>query len=422
MKLPNQTAANLLNKDKNKSLNAAQNIINNKDIEAWQCLIEHSEFIFDFIKDKAGKNLLNAINKDNLDNLFELLKTHSPDWDFYIAKAFANNSNESLNNRFLELLKTGTDAEKSYAAKYFELIKYQPAGELLFTSLKTDYAPLKTNIAKALGAIEDQNSFEHYLEKLNSNDDWDKVEAAEFLSAYGNKEAIFDMLEAMSNSSMADCIAAEIATLDEIYKYFTINDNNLKSLAFEAFDHLISGLADVWSLGVIFDFKVYECIDTLINLANQEDNEFSGRIAQLLLKTKAKMTLFLDNDQYTYGEDKNTITELQEINGLLLSQYTDFWNKQVNLLENELNQDCTKRKLATLSLIKELKLTDYSDKLISLTETDNQSDIVYCEAITAIKALGMTCNIISNKDSILSKIKDETIRAIIENTLLTAKK
>ena len=66
MKLNNKNASDLLQKDKTKSNNAAKNIINNKDIDAWKCLIDNSEYIFDFIKDAACEKLLNACTKDNV--------------------------------------------------------------------------------------------------------------------------------------------------------------------------------------------------------------------------------------------------------------------------------------------------------------------------------------------------------------------
>jgi len=220
MKLPNKTAGQLLGKDRNLSQKAAENIINNCDIEAWKCLIDNSEYIFDYIKDRAGKNLEKAANKDNAFNLFEFLKYHSPDWDDCIARIFSNFNDESITERFLNILKNGTDDEKAYAAKYFCFVIFPDSAQALFEGAKSDYEPLKTNSAKALGIIEDIPSLNYFLEKLKSDDDWEKLDACQFLSNYGDKNHFLSILKAMKNSGMAEYIAGEAASLDELCPHF----------------------------------------------------------------------------------------------------------------------------------------------------------------------------------------------------------
>ena len=72
MNLSNAVTSELLGKNKEKARAAAENIINNADIEAWQCLMENTDVLFSYIKEKAGERLIKAINKDNAENVFNL--------------------------------------------------------------------------------------------------------------------------------------------------------------------------------------------------------------------------------------------------------------------------------------------------------------------------------------------------------------
>ena len=112
MNLSNQRSSDLIGKDKNKAKEAAEYILNTPDIDAWQCLIENSDFIFGYIKEKGGVNLINAANKDNLENIFALLKYHSSDWDGYIAEILSKHSSQELNKRLLNLLNVGQSKKK----------------------------------------------------------------------------------------------------------------------------------------------------------------------------------------------------------------------------------------------------------------------------------------------------------------------
>ena len=60
MNIKNTLISDLLKKDKTLSQQAAEAIINNKDIDAWKYLIENSDYIMDFIKNNASKKLLQS--------------------------------------------------------------------------------------------------------------------------------------------------------------------------------------------------------------------------------------------------------------------------------------------------------------------------------------------------------------------------
>ena len=260
MKLPNKWASNLLNKDKQLSIKAAQHIINNSDTEAWQCLIENSDYIFDFVKEKAGKNLQSAINHHNYNNIYPFLKKHSPDWDEHLILGLIQLDLDCITESMLNLLATGDENEKAYAARYFTFVKEESAKKHLFSASLCEYQPLKINAARALAILEDEESYNYYLERLENGDDWEKIDAAQFLSTYGDKKAFFPILKAMNKSGMSEYLAGEAAMLDDIKNYFNHVNEELKTLSLECFDNILSGLAEVWSLSALLDFKVYETI------------------------------------------------------------------------------------------------------------------------------------------------------------------
>ena len=416
MNLPNSTTSELLGKNNEKARKAAEKIINNADIEAWQCLMENTDVFFSYIKEKAGHMLIQAINKDNLENVFKLFNKHEGDWDDYIAEGLSKFSSPSLNYKLIEILKTGTVEEQTYAARYFCHVNEPEAAEALFESSKKYYLPLRNNSAEALGNIEHKESYEFYLNILKSDDEWEKIEAAQFLANYGNRDATTAILEAMSNSGMAELIAGEIAMLTDIHTLFKEKDEKTRLLALEALDNIISGVPEIWPMGVILDFKIFECIESLINLANKDsEDSLAGKYAQLLIKTRQKFSMFIENSQYTYDEEKDILAELDEIYHLLIYEEENFWDKQINNLYKELDTDDTKRKLSALSVINELELEESAPYLIRIALKPDENELVVCEAISALAKIGKTSQI--DKHSLLSRIKDPNLQAFVNDKL-----
>lgn len=425
MNLPNQTTSELLGKNNEKAQKAAEKIINEADTEAWQCLMENTDFLFSYVKDKAGQRLINAINQDNLENVFKFFKKHEGDWDDYIAEALSKFSSPELNAKMLEILKNGSVEEQTYASRYFCYIKEPEAGEALFEVSKKYYLPLRNNSAEALGKLEHKESYEYYLNGLKSDDEWEKIEAAQFLSNYGNKEAVLPILEAMSNSGMAELIAGEIAMLTDINNLFLERDRNTRILALEALDNIISGIPEIWPMGVVLDFKIFECIESLINLAKKEsensediEDDLSGKYAQILIKTRQKVSMFLENPQYTYDEEKDIMAELDEIYHLLIYENENFWDQQINNLYKELVTSDTKRKLAALSVINELELEDSAPYLIRMLLKQDENEAVLCEAISALAKIGKAGEI--DKNVMMERITDPNLQAFIQDKLAKA--
>jgi HEAT repeat protein len=417
MGLSNPRANNLISKDKEKSQKAAYHIINDPDIEAWKCLTENADYLFSFVLQKAAQKLSSEINKENVGKVFELLKYHAPVFDDYIAEGLVRVADEELNNEMIYLLQEGSLLEKAYAAKYVGKLRLEMASDLLFEASKQKDSYLKTVTAEALGELKDKKSYDFYLNLLNSSDDWERLESSQFLSLYGNKEASLSILKAMSSSGMAEHIAGEVANLIAVNELFYSAEEQEKALALEAFDNILSGITEVWSLAALFDFKVYECLESLVQLAYEDQkSSFCGKYAQLLLKARQKMSMFVENSQYTFDEEKDVKNELNEINSFLSSQNDDFWKNQAESVINELQSDDSKRLLAAIAVIAELNIGEALQPLIKIIYDFNNQDLIRCEAVLAVVKLGFIDKITEVKDVILS-LEDVNIRAIVDNAL-----
>jgi hypothetical protein len=280
-----------------------------------------------------------------------------------------------------------------------------------------DYAQqLKNNCAEALGKLNHRVSYEYNINKLTSHDDWDRIEAAQFLANYGNKDAVIPILESMEHSGMAELIAGEIATLVDVYELFEEGNEKTRELALEAMDNILSGLPEVWPLGVVLDFKIFECLDRLIYLSKENKrNEIAGKYAQILLKAKQKFTMFINNSEYTYDEEKDILAELEEINQLLMFENEKFWGTQFQNLLKELDTNDRKRKLSAISVLHEIESDESAPYLIKTALKQDEDEVVICEAITALAKIGHTEKL--DKELLLSRIKDPNLIAIVQNSL-----
>lgn len=416
MNCKNKLVGDLLKKDKKISQDAANKIIDNADLDAWVYLVENADYILDFIKRNATQKLFMACNSQNISNLFEFLDYHSPDLDEFVASAFAEFCDDDILAAMFEFLKNGTNQQKAYAAKFFSIIIKPETAEFLFEASKSDYSPLVDNCALALGAMGDKKSYDYYLNLLSDEDEWKVLSAAQFLSLYGNKEATLPMLKAMSNSTMSEHIAGEIASFEKLSLLFRDKNSEIQALSLECFDNILSGLVQIWPLSALFSFEVKACIETLFDLL-QEVGPFQNKYSQLLLKAKNRIELYNNNDEYKYDEDKNTLQELAEICAILNSYPESFWEAQIDNLFEELDSECQKCKIAALNLISDMKIDYAAQELVKKLNTNDEK--MLCEIIITISNIGGV-SMISNREEILSKIQNTTLKAIIENIFLVA--
>jgi len=387
---------------------AAAHIINNSDVEAFSALVEKSGFLFDFIKENVKKRLSAVINETNFKNLFAFLNIYSCDYEDLIVSTLVKFADEDLTDKMLELLEDGSESEKAYSAKYFVSINDTLAIDFLRKYSYSDFDPLALNCAEALSAMKDETSYNSALEKLKFDDEFEKLSAVRFLITYKDTRALPIVFEAMKKSSMPENIASEIPYLKS---FIELLDTEYKKDTILAINHILSGLGEIVMLGQLFDFQLFEVLDKLIRSQSQTQlAQKDSKTALVLLNAKSKFEQLTENDEYIFDEDKMIKAEVYEIKNLLNAQGEIFWNEQKQLFQAELNSD-SDFIFSALELTQELNLSETFDRLKELLSKNNQTLIL--KTIEVLKSLNKLSEI--DKKSILEKISDENIKAIINS-------
>lgn len=302
----------------------AFSLINDCDVELFAELVEKEDFLFDFVKNNVAKRIKSVCNKENYLNLVHFLKYYSPSYEDVIISTLVEYADEDLTDTILEKFENGTDDEKTYAAKYFAYIKDSLAKEFLINNAYSDNEYLAQNCALTLAAWGDEDSYNQALEKLKNIDDFEKIKAVKFLCAYGNKNAVPFIIEAMKNSAMSENIAGEIPYLTNLFelteKYY---DDALLVI-----NNIINGLGEILPLSTVFDFQLYDVFEMLMS-------KVDSKCAVVLLNALEKFETLTENDEYLFDEDKDTKNEILDVKNNLKSV-----NKSdlVKLAENELNE------------------------------------------------------------------------------------
>ena len=395
-------------KDENKAVEAALYMIESADVELYKMLVEKSDFLFDFIRNNICKRIEKVITKDNFLNVIKFFDIYSPYYDDLFAGILAKHANQDLTDEIFELLDKGTTSQKTYAAKYFSFIPDTVSLELLCKYAFADDEALSFNSAEALGQMRDDISFDTALNLLASADDFDKLKAVKFFNAYGQNFPFADIFKAMNDSKMPENIAGQIPYMESL---LTLMHSKYHFEALQTIDNIISGLGEILPLADIFQFELYEVEDKLIN-ENKKDNEFSGKIAQILLSSYIKFDMFCENQEYIFDEDKDTKYEISSVQKLLKGQGADFWNKQKQFVLKELEGDDS-RILHSLQVISDFNITEAAPKLNQLTNSKNETLI--CEVLTTLKHLNRLDGI--DIDSVLNRIENPNIKAIIESLI-----
>lgn len=416
MHLPNEWASKITDKNPEVARKAAIHIINNKDMDAWSCLAEHEESMYDFIKEKVAQNLIDAVNENNFNNLFVLMQRYN-DWLANIVALAASKFDDiNINDQMLEYLINGDPDQQAYATRYFVYVDFKPAEKVLIKFLESDNDILKVNAAEALGVKENKNAFEILINKLNSPDDWQKMEAAELLSAYNSPEAVKPILKAMINSSLKENMASEAASIVCLADYLNNDNYELKTLALEAIDSIITGMSEILPLENLITYDFYECIDSLLKLAEGNHSIFSGKYAQILLRAKAKFDILINNEQYTFDESKETKEEIKHINNILTLRDETFWDDMSYLLLEELESQDFNRKANAITTVAEIGLQFAGEKLINVINNENTPEEILCQATYALEELKFV-DAIPDLKKLLLRIDDPNRSAIILNTI-----
>ena len=396
---------NLTGKDELKAQQAAEFLVNSARIDLFKKLIDKSDYLFDFVKNNVAKRIEKVINKENYTNLIKFFEIYSTDYDDLFASILAKHANQDLTDDIFEILENGTTAQKTYAAKYFSYIPDTVALEALSKYSLCDEENLAFNSAEALGQMQDDISYDIALSLLSSNDDFERLKAVKFFTAYNKNYPLKEIIKIMKISKMAENIAGQIP-------YCVSLKSLLSSDLFDALDiidNILSGFGEILPLSDIFQFEMYDCLEILIN-KNKTDNEFSSKIANVLLKSLIKFKMFCENQEYVFDEDKDTKYEINAVLKLLQSQNSDFWNAQKELTVNQLNKSQSDI-LSVLPVISELKITSAVSGVKNLLNSDDE--IIIYEAANSLKQLNALDE--ADKNFALSKISNPNIKAMIEN-------
>lgn len=316
----------LTGKNKNDYEAVAKHLVDDCDVELFRELVDNDDFLFDFVKNNVAQRLENAVNQNNYQNLIEFLKYYSQSYEDAIVDSLVKYADEDLTDLMLDKFENGCDNEKTYAAKYFAKIQDPLAYEFLRLNSYSDNEFLAQNCAMTLGAWHDEKSFDEAIEKLQNTDDFEKLSAVKFLTAYGDKKAVPKLFEAMKTSTMAENIAGEIPYLVSLYELIKTDYEN----ALLAIIYITNALGEILPLSVVFDFEFFEVFEELIN--NHDDS----KVAITLLNARDKFDTLTENDEYLYDEDKNTKNEIFDIKKLLNSAKKKDLEKYIN---DELRED-----------------------------------------------------------------------------------
>lgn len=316
----------LTGKNKNDYEAVAKHLVDDCDVELFKELVDNDDFLFDFVKNNVAQRIENAVNQNNYQNLVEFLKYYSQSYEDVIIDSLVKYADEDLTDLMLDKFENGCDNEKTYAAKYFAKIQDPLAYEFLRLNSYSDNEFLAQNCAMTLGAWHDEKSFDEAIEKLQNTDDFEKLSAVKFLTAYGDKKAVPKLFEAMKTSTMAENIAGEIPYLVPLYELIKTDYEN----ALLAIIYITNALGEILPLSVVFDFEFFEVFEELIN--NHDDS----KVAITLLNARDKFDTLTENDEYLYDEDKNTKNEIFDIKKLLNSAKKKDLEKYIN---DELRED-----------------------------------------------------------------------------------
>ena len=379
----------LTGKNKNDYEAVAKHLVDDCDVELFRELVDNDDFLFDFVKNNVAQRIENAVNQNNYQNLIEFLKYYSQSYEDAIVGSLVKYADEDLTDLMLDKFENGCDNEKTYAAKYFAKIQDPLAYEFLRLNSYSDNEFLAQNCAMTLGAWHDEKSFDEAIEKLQNTDDFEKLSAVKFLTAYGDKKAVSMLFEAMKTSTMAENIAGEIPYLVPLYELIKTDYEN----ALLAFIYITNALGEILPLSVVFDFELFEVFEELIN--NHDDS----KVAITLLNARDKFDTLTENDEYLYDEDKNTKNEIFDIKKLLNSAKKKDLEKYIN---DELREDSSFVFTALDFATDELAIRE-------LLKSNNQTLIL--KTAEVLKSLGNFDE--TARTVALLKVTDINIKAII---------
>lgn len=364
-------------------------LINTPDVELFAELVGSDDFLFDFVKQNVANRLSKVCNESNYMNLLALLKYYSPFYEDFIVSNLVKFANEDLTDKLLEIFENGTDEEKTYCAKFFAFVQDPLAFEFLQKNAYSENSALSSNCASTLALLGDKTSYNQALEKLNSDDEFTILDGVKFLVSYGDKAVVPEVISAMKKSSMAENIAGELLYLTNLFELYKQNQED----GLFVLNSIINGLGEILGLAQIFDFRLYEFLEMLIN------GHKDSKVAVVLINAVDKFDTLTENDEYLFDETKDTKQEVNDIKKLLSTMNI---GELYALVDEELED-------GSLFVFSALEFTEDENKVRSLLSSANPT--VVLKALEVLKILGVLTN--EDKQKALDSVSDENLQGVI---------
>jgi len=397
MDLGSKVLNNLISKNPALQKQAARDIVQNSDVEALNILNLKSEFIFDFLKEKILKNLISSVSADNYKNLFGFTKIYAPDFKSFIIAPLVKFNSPFVEEKMLGLL-TGTDGEKTYAVEFFTILRQKDIYKYVQKFLNSNFEPLKLASIKYLKELNLRDEFNEKIQVLSSKkDDFDKLEAVCFLSAYGDVAAFSPIYHYFKTNN--SYLAA--LSLIELKPFYKLIKENLEEETLNIFLSILNEFPENITFFEINSYLKEGVFEFLI----ENENNFAFLI---LIYLKIKTDLILDNEAYSIDLDRFEKLELKELNSILKNALSGFSVEKA--IKEALLSNKNEEIITALNILKELEEKPAKEELYALLEKNNDPEII----ISALYLLNGKIDE-SLKNLVLSKFENETIKAEILN-------
>ena len=307
----------------------AKSLVDNSDVSLFAKLVKQDDFLFDFVKNNVAKRIQMACNKDNYLNLLNFFEYYSPSYETVFAETLFKFGGIELLPVIKEIYINGDDSKKTYATKFFLFVPNEYLEELLSllrSSAKSNFEPLSINSIEILAKMNDEVSKQEAIERLSSDDEFEKYNAIKFLVSYQAKDALKQILEVMKKSTLSENIASEIPYLISIEELLNQNlDDGVLVLS-----HIVNAIPEIIPPSAVLDYNLYNIFENLYH------ENLTSTSAILLRLAKDKFSELLSNEEYLFDCDKNTKDEVQAI-GKLLNKINE--QKLNSLLYEELYEE-----------------------------------------------------------------------------------
>lgn len=390
---------NLTSKDIKLSQNTLKELIQQGSLEKFKELVDNSDYIFPFLKERICQDFVKLLNKEDLKTVFGFSKIYSEDFMPLIVKSWVKFASDDLTDEILELFENGTQEQKAYCALYFNDIKDSLALEYLNKFALSDFNPLKANCAKVLSAFGDETKLKEAINDIfETEDDFEKLNLYEFICAYKSDYALNFVLENCFECSFSDNI---ILNLLDTYDFSYLKNHIKPELIYRIFQVLLENYPENISLSTILYYQVFD----YIKFISKSNSNYSKN---LILKAKKDFEEYLSNDIYNYDLDKTAKQELKEI-----TDYLKNIDVKTDLIRELKAKEAERFNLA-LFILKEYNLKEYLTELIDLVNTNQLKESFLIEAINTIKLFNHVDLI---DKSIVEKIENENIKAVVISSL-----